>query len=94
MKFGDDWRGVFIRGDNALNYWMTLIGVVRCAQAGEPIRTIQLSLLEDLANLLYSASQIQLPEAPEITKECQQMKPWEEAVASQQPHESSEVTPT
>ena len=24
MKFGDDWRGVFIRGDNAFHFAMVL----------------------------------------------------------------------
>jgi len=29
MKFGDDWTGVFIRGDNAAGYLMALTNVLR-----------------------------------------------------------------
>jgi hypothetical protein len=38
MKFGDDWTGVFIRGDDALNYALALKGLLEAhkdAQADE-----------------------------------------------------------
>jgi hypothetical protein len=29
MKFGDDWRGVFIRGDHAIHFWLNLNNILQ-----------------------------------------------------------------
>lgn len=74
MRFGDDWRGVFIRGDNALHYYLTLTAFIQAH--GEAA-----AFLTDLAETLYLACQTQLPNLPPIATECQEMKPFEEAKA-------------
>lgn len=80
MKFGMDWRGVFIRGDDALGYWMALEGFIR-AQNKEPRsfdQVLQISQLEDLSSVLYRACQVQLESAPLITPDnkVQHLKPF------------------
>ena len=74
MRFGDDWRGVFIRGDNALHYYLTLTSYIQ-SQGGQAD-----AFLQDLADTLYQACQTQLPNLPPIATEFQDMKPFEEAV--------------
>lgn len=49
LQFGDDWPGVFIRGDNALAYAMAL----KAALAGDN-SAITLSVLEGLRKQLMS----------------------------------------
>ena len=84
MKFGDDWRGVFIRGDEAIGYWMTVDGILRGMKLDGTIENaINKSMLQNLANVLYSSCQTQIPNAPPITKEFQQMKPFDEAFIEQ-----------
>ena len=81
MCFGDDWRGVFIRGDNALNYYLILDTFLRQAKKTEMADSIiALSQLEGLAATLYQACQTQQPELPPIHTEFQQMKPFAEAI--------------
>ena len=51
MQFGDDWPGVFIRGDNAVYYRM----VVSAAMAAlPPDRSAQFAALKALADTLGS----------------------------------------
>jgi hypothetical protein len=56
MTFGDDWTGVFIRGDNACFYSHALLKVARTLPEG--FDRIQ---LESLARLLGSAFQGSTP---------------------------------
>lgn len=51
VQFGDDWPGVFIRGDNAAYYAM-LLGQVIAGQVSDPIT---LAVLEGLRRDLASA---------------------------------------
>lgn len=48
VQFGNDWPGVFIRGDNALGYALAL----KSAKSDDPIADLQ---LKELANLLHLA---------------------------------------
>jgi hypothetical protein len=80
MRFGDDWRGVFIRGDDAFGYYLALISVIRSKTDGNE-KLIALAQLTGLADTLYQALQTQLPNLPAITTKYQEMKPFEEAKA-------------
>lgn len=51
VRFGDDWPGVFIRGDNAAHYSMAIDGLLR----GE-IDPIALGVLSGLNELLKSCN--------------------------------------
>jgi len=48
MQFGNDWPGVFIRGDNAFHYAKELIEVLETSDASP----IQKAVLEGLARTL------------------------------------------
>jgi hypothetical protein len=74
MRFGDDWRGVFIRGDNAIHFYLTLTSYIK--SHGEAA-----VFLQGIADTLYLACQTQLPDLPPISTECQEMKPFTEAKA-------------
>ena len=53
VKFGDDWTGVFIRGDNAFGYAQSLRAlVVRSHPSVDPIT---ISIARGLLNLLESS---------------------------------------
>lgn len=50
IKFGDDWTGVFIRGDNAFNYAITIKGLLNSKNI-DPICQMELEgLLEILSS--------------------------------------------
>jgi hypothetical protein len=49
MQFGDDWPGIFVRGDNAMGYAMALDRVLRGQD--DPISRIQ---VQSLINLFLS----------------------------------------
>lgn len=53
MKFGDDWRGVFIRGDNAFGYAMDLRHVLDTCE----IDTLTKIGLKNLLELLASSDE-------------------------------------
>lgn len=67
MKFGDDWRGVFIRGDEALAYAQL---IRRFAE----MTGWTLTSVSALASLLESANE-HMP-----STEVQHLKPWGECV--------------
>ena len=48
MQFGDDWPGVFIRGDNALMYANALDGVLRDMRGQDVYARLQVEGLRDL----------------------------------------------
>lgn len=47
VRFGDDWTGVFIRGDNAFGYIMAIDRALALAAAGEPLTMMRLRSLRD-----------------------------------------------
>lgn len=58
MKFGDDWDGVFIRGDNALMYYApALEAVLERANWDDYPHPFIKSTLQGLLKLLYSSSE-------------------------------------
>lgn len=57
MQFGDDWPGVFIRGDNALFMAMALTAILEIPedlQTGEFRKTIREQALREVIDLLKS----------------------------------------
>lgn len=57
VQFGDDWPGLFIRGDGAANYALNLQQLVTSISQGHPVDAITLALCGDLAALLASPVQ-------------------------------------
>jgi hypothetical protein len=53
MRFAEDWRGVFIRGDNAFGYAMYLKSVL----AGDPAAEAYKHGLQGLLDLLLSSDE-------------------------------------
>ena len=53
MSFGDDWPGVFIRGDNAFAFALALRSVLANAKS-DRIDWLSLGVLQSLAELLES----------------------------------------
>lgn len=45
IQFGDDWPGVFIRGDNAFGYAMSLLEVLRHGNPGSYINGLKIKAL-------------------------------------------------
>lgn len=74
VRFGDDWAGIFIRGDRALHYGMMLNSFSNEA-TGDPLRGMQVKGLADLlascAEPCSSALSIPLPtsSAPAVSSE-------------------------
>ena len=60
MQFGNDWSGVFIRGDNALmRYLPILMRISDLQKAGKiNIGAIEFAPINDFINLLRSADQL------------------------------------
>jgi hypothetical protein len=57
MAFGDDWPGVFIRGDNALMYAKAIDGYLGFMERQRTVQpNISKSVLEGLRDLLRSCS--------------------------------------
>lgn len=76
MEFEDDWRGIFIRGDNAAYYAMLLKNVLDSNSNNEDkmsFSKIQLIQLESLFNLLNSSNQF-------IEQEVQLLKPFKDCI--------------
>jgi len=76
MQFADDWRGVFIRGDNAFGYAMN-IKLMLCEQDSAMLQRIGRASLKGLLELLLSADE-------RNETETQRMKPFDECVEQQQ----------
>lgn len=71
MKFGNDWRGVFIRGDDAFNYAMHLERLMRHQPPGD---VIGMMVVRTLHELLRSSDE-RVP-----TEQTQHMRPYGEAL--------------
>lgn len=68
MEFEDDWRGVFIRGDNAIAYGMALQHLV--AGISDPVVKGQ---MQSLVGLLHSSHQ-------QLEAKAQKMKAFNECL--------------
>jgi hypothetical protein len=65
MRFGDDWPGVFIRGDNAHFYAQALAGLLRRAPPENGfVEAIDRAALRELVLLLASCTE---PVAEDVT---------------------------
>ena len=78
MRFGDDWRGVFIRGDNASTY-AEMLKLVLSERMEAITHTILLSLACDLDSA-HEDSRTSDDASPERSRREQQMKAFEECV--------------
>lgn len=63
MQFGDDWPGVFIRGDNAFHYAMCLRDVLNNVSVPTGMNAISAAVVEGLIELLHSCDVRQKPES-------------------------------
>lgn len=55
MKFGNDWRGVFIRGDSCMGYQLALMQLIESNET--PNNTIDIMPLKDLLLLLKTSNE-------------------------------------
>ena len=80
VKFGDDWRGVFIRGDNAYLYALHLAELLRVQEGGEQwaLSPFNRAVLSGLLRLLEGSNEHEHKERPDGDVNVQQMKPFEE----------------
>jgi len=73
MKFGDDWTGLFIRGDNAMVYKM-LLDIV-CGKLNKVnLGAIEWAQLQGLIDLLSSAGEHRKNNEKQIMKEFDECK--------------------
>jgi hypothetical protein len=70
MVFGDDWTGVFIRGDNAFFYAMALQEIL-----SRPDDVMARNAVQDLIDLLRNSRHV-----VGVPKDAQAMKPFSEAL--------------
>lgn len=52
MEFEGDWPGIFIRGDNALGYFIDIDTAARCLEDGKLLPRWYAAKLRSVANLL------------------------------------------
>lgn len=81
MKFGEDWRGVFIRGDNAYLYALHLAELLRDKEgvARSELSPFNRAVLRGLLRLLEGANEHEHPEGPEDSAvRAQHLKPFAE----------------
>lgn len=74
MQFGDDWRGYFIRGDNAGHFAVTLRMALDALKRGEKPSAMDLLVLDGYAQGLASSDE--RVNADPI----QRLKSWKECV--------------
>ena len=74
MRFGDDWRGVFIRGDNAFGYARTLEALLH--DPTSPVARVALAMqLEGLVRLLDGSNESSAASNEQV------MRPYAECVS-------------
>lgn len=55
MQFGNDWPGVFIRGDNAIGYAMILHRIIEKLHDGVSLTVFDMATLRDLEYVLHTS---------------------------------------
>lgn len=80
MRFGDDWTGVFIRGDTAAWYALKLQEAAALAEDDTAFDDVT-HILRDFAQLLSGSNETLCEKQREI-KDLQQMKEHDECVQS------------
>lgn len=72
MQFGDDWPGVFIRGDDALGYYTALNVLLAECRNNKNLSSLLALQLEPLRDELHSCiMQVEQPIPPVLLKEFQ-----------------------
>jgi hypothetical protein len=66
IRFGDDWPGLFLRGDDAVGYGSTLSSALSAIRAGDDPGVIFLLELEELRDLLLSVDEREETEALQL----------------------------
>lgn len=56
MQFGEDWPGVFIRGDNSLGFAMSLISFIEAVEKGKQPNSLEINTCKKLVDILRSAA--------------------------------------
>lgn len=79
MSFGDDWPGVFVRGDNAFAYAMSLDSLIKAIDDGEEAQAIDVAVVKGLVVLL-TCSMVKGGQPP---IDLQKMKAWAQARAEE-----------
>ena len=74
MKFGDDWTGIFIRGDNAFHFAMILEGFIN-----HPEDPIARAAITGLLETLRDSNEATTTVGP------QRLKPFSECIAEVHP---------
>lgn len=87
MRFGCDWTGVFMRGDNAFNYANCLERILSEAKHKD-INTIDFVILHDLMTLLQESNDQNRSEKSE--KEVQKLKEFLDCLPYKEPSGSYE----
>lgn len=77
MQFGDDWPGVFIRGDNAAYCLMLLQHAIDEARKADMNYIFELVMVQNMLSRCVIT-----PGRPQ-PKECQMLKAYDECVAKQ-----------
>ena len=86
MRFGSDWRGLFLRGDNAFAYFMLLSRVINYIDGGFIIPKVERRMLSSLRELLAEANE---QEVHDDEVQTQQMKPFDQCEEEQHGEESA-----
>jgi len=58
VQFGDDWPGVFIRGDHALHHANNLSKVIEILECNDPGKVLEVAMLKGLLQDLRSCIEI------------------------------------
>ena len=77
MKFRDDWRGVFIRGDNAFGWRLTLEYIIDYWNPTDPEGKLRKQEVVNLSNLLDMTNE---GVHDDTEASCQHMKTFGECV--------------
>lgn len=65
MRFGDNWTGVFLRGDDAFLFWVQLDTAIRAIESGQMPLPVTTRILRSLADLLQLSDERRAhPERP------------------------------
>jgi hypothetical protein len=77
MQFGEDWPGIFIRGDNALALMLAIDGVL-LAKEGQPEDVFAKMQLKSFRDTLMGCDDRLVGHDPNT--EVQMLKPWDECL--------------
>ncbi len=79
MKFGDDWRGIFIRGDDAFGHYLSLSVIVKLIEKLPP-NLVDVELVCAMMDLHRLKDALSESDERVQSVPCQVMKPIEECL--------------